>query len=125
MPHPFAFFLAKGWKATDFNYCLRTTGKLHFAPVEDIVFFAARAVAAFQAADEQHRNAHCHQYGQHAPVYQQPMPKTLHVAKTNFPPNSNSADAELSVAYSYYRTPDTLREFTAELSSRIHLLVRE
>ena len=47
--------------------------KLDFVPAEEIVFLAAAALGALQAADQQHGHAHRHQNGQNALIHNKPV----------------------------------------------------
>jgi hypothetical protein len=47
--------------------------RLHFVPLEEVVFLAAAALGALKAADEQHRYADCNQYGEDISIHAQPV----------------------------------------------------
>jgi hypothetical protein len=50
---------------------------------EEVVFVAAGAVGASQAADEKDCNAHCHQDSQDASVRREPMDQVMHIQDTH------------------------------------------
>jgi hypothetical protein len=50
---------------------------------EEVVFVAAGAVGASQAADEKDRYAHCHQDSQDASVRREPMDQMMHIQDTH------------------------------------------
>src|SRR5271166_5621748 len=63
------------------------TSSLNFTAFEEVVFFAAGAVRALEAADKQNRNAHRDQDGEDAFVGRKPMNQYMHTQK----PNSSSS----------------------------------
>jgi hypothetical protein len=50
---------------------------------EEVVFVAAGAVGASQAADEKDGNAHCDQDSQDASVRREPMNQMMHIQDTH------------------------------------------
>ena len=56
---------------------------LEFVAAEEVVFVAAGAVGASQAADQKHRNADSHQDSQDASVRREPMDQMMHIQDTH------------------------------------------
>jgi hypothetical protein len=56
---------------------------LKFVAAEQVVFVAAGAVGASQAADKQDRDTHCRQNSQDASVRHEPMDQMMHIQDTH------------------------------------------
>jgi hypothetical protein len=63
---------------------------LNFAALEELIFLAAGAARAFEAANKQNPDSYCHQDGEKGLVGRKPMDQSMHFTKPT--PNSIKPD---------------------------------